>query len=62
MQIQIWATAISVVQMGNTLGTWGTLLEGLSEHVGKCMGNMVPTSKSKKIELWTPSLTPPKGK
>jgi hypothetical protein len=26
------------------------------------LGNMVPTSKSKKIELWTPSLTPPKGK
>jgi len=29
---------------------------------GKCMGNIVPTSKSNKIEPWTPSLTPPKGK
>jgi hypothetical protein len=49
--------------MGEHIGNLGNIIGRLSEHVGKCMGNMVPTSKSKKNELWTPPLpNTPKGK
>ncbi len=64
MQVQIWGKCENCGSSGEHVGNLGNIIGRLSEHVGKCiMGNMVPTSKSKKN--WTldppPSLTP-KGK